>query len=215
MASDGGIFSFGDAAFYGSTGAIRLNRPIVGMAPTPTGKGYWLVASDGGIFSFGDAAFYGSTGAIRLNRPDRRHGSDAERQRLLARRAPTAASSASATPRSTARPAALRLVSPIVGMAASPTGHGYRFVAADGGIFGFGDAGVLRRPRRRQTAEPRRRYGLIGCTLEPRYAGVSVTGMPFKHRVARERVEAIGAREHVAVDPGRRAATRRCAPSAS
>ena len=69
VASDGGIFSFGDAGFYGSTGAITLNKPIVGMAPTPDGKGYWLVASDGGIFSFGDAGFYGSTGAITLNQP--------------------------------------------------------------------------------------------------------------------------------------------------
>ena len=42
----------GDATFHGSTGAINLNRPIVGMASTPDGGGYWLVASDGGIFSF-------------------------------------------------------------------------------------------------------------------------------------------------------------------
>jgi hypothetical protein len=60
VASDGGIFSFGDAHFHGSTGAIKLNQPIVGMAATSTGHGYWLVASDGGIFSFGDALFYGS-----------------------------------------------------------------------------------------------------------------------------------------------------------
>ena len=39
VASDGGIFSFGDAAFYGSTGSIHLNQPIVGMAATPTGQG--------------------------------------------------------------------------------------------------------------------------------------------------------------------------------
>ena len=32
VASDGGIFSFGDAQFYGSTGATALNKPIVGMA---------------------------------------------------------------------------------------------------------------------------------------------------------------------------------------
>ena len=69
VASDGGIFAFGDAPFHGSTGAIKLNRPIVGMAPTASGKGYWLVASDGGIFAFGDAPFHGSTGAIKLNRP--------------------------------------------------------------------------------------------------------------------------------------------------
>ncbi len=69
VASDGGIFTFGAAQFYGSTGNIRLNQPVVGMAATPDGKGYWLVASDGGIFAYGDAQFYGSTGNITLNKP--------------------------------------------------------------------------------------------------------------------------------------------------
>ena len=69
VASDGGVFSYGDAHFYGSTGSIRLNQPIVGMTSTPNGAGYWLVASDGGVFSYGDARFYGSTGSIRLNQP--------------------------------------------------------------------------------------------------------------------------------------------------
>ena len=69
VASDGGIFTFGDAKFYGSTGAIKLNKPIVGMAATPDGGGYWLVASDGGIFTFGDAAFYGSHRRMTLNKP--------------------------------------------------------------------------------------------------------------------------------------------------
>ena len=69
VASDGGIFTYGDAAFYGSTGGMTLNQPIVGMAATPDGKGYWLVASDGGIFTYGDAAFYGSTGGMTLNKP--------------------------------------------------------------------------------------------------------------------------------------------------
>ena len=39
VASDGGIFTFGDAAFYGSTGRMHLNKPIVGMAATPDGAG--------------------------------------------------------------------------------------------------------------------------------------------------------------------------------
>jgi hypothetical protein len=69
VASDGGIFSFGDAHFYGSTGAIALRQPIVGMAATPTGRGYWLVASDGGIFAFGDARFRGSAGNLSLRQP--------------------------------------------------------------------------------------------------------------------------------------------------
>src|SRR5690348_16252761 len=69
VGSDGGVISFGDAAFFGSMGGKPLNRPVVGMAPTPTGKGYWLVASDGGVFSFGDARFYGSTGSVKLHQP--------------------------------------------------------------------------------------------------------------------------------------------------
>jgi hypothetical protein len=61
VASDGGIFSFGNAAFHGSMGGHPLNQPIVGMAADPATGGYWMVASDGGIFAF-DAPFYGSSG---------------------------------------------------------------------------------------------------------------------------------------------------------
>ena len=68
----------------GSTGNIHLNQPIVGMAATPDGGGYWMVASDGGVFSFGDAAFHGSTGNIHLNRPVVGMASIAQRPRLLA-----------------------------------------------------------------------------------------------------------------------------------
>ena len=69
VGSDGGIFSFGAAQFYGSTGSMHLNKPVVAMAATPDGNGYWLVASDGGVFAYGDAQFYGSTGSITLNKP--------------------------------------------------------------------------------------------------------------------------------------------------
>ncbi len=69
VASDGGVFSLGGAVFHGSMGALRLNKPIVGMAATPDGGGYWLVASDGGVFAIGDAVFHGSMGAVRLNQP--------------------------------------------------------------------------------------------------------------------------------------------------
>jgi DNA-binding beta-propeller fold protein YncE len=69
VASDGGIFSFGDAQFYGSTGGIHLTQPIVGLTATSDGQGYWLVASDGGIFGFGHSTFFGSTGGVHLVRP--------------------------------------------------------------------------------------------------------------------------------------------------
>ena len=69
VASDGGIFTYGDATFAGSHGGSPLNKPIVGMAATPDGLGYWLVASDGGIFTYGDATFAGSHGGSPLNKP--------------------------------------------------------------------------------------------------------------------------------------------------
>jgi Cu/Zn superoxide dismutase len=66
-AGDGGVFALGAAVFRGGLGGQRLNRPVVGMAPTPGGDGYHLVASDGGVFSFGDAVYEGGLGGTTLN----------------------------------------------------------------------------------------------------------------------------------------------------
>ena len=35
LASDGGVFSFGDAPFLGSTGSTPLATPVVALAPAP------------------------------------------------------------------------------------------------------------------------------------------------------------------------------------
>ncbi len=51
-----------DAGFYGSTGGMTPNSPIVGMAPTQDGRGSWFTAVDGGVFAYGDAQFAGSLG---------------------------------------------------------------------------------------------------------------------------------------------------------
>ncbi len=67
VGSDGGIFTFGSANFYGSTGSLSLQRPVVGIVPTKDDAGYWLDASDGGVFSFGDTQFYGSIPGLGLN----------------------------------------------------------------------------------------------------------------------------------------------------
>ncbi len=69
VASDGGIFDYGDASFYGSMGGKPLNEPMVAIEPTGDGLGYWTIASDGGVFSFGDATFLGSMGGKPLNEP--------------------------------------------------------------------------------------------------------------------------------------------------
>ena len=140
VASDGGIFSYADATFHGSTGAIRLNQPIVGMTPTPSGLGYWMVARDGGIFSFGDASFHGSTGNIRLNQPivgmaaapsGDGYWMVAADGGIFAFDAPALGSAAG------------RSRSPVVAMASTNTGQGYWVVSADGQIFNFGDAAMF------------------------------------------------------------------------
>jgi hypothetical protein len=64
--SDGGVFTYGDAQFFGSLGNEDLAAPIVSMTATPSGRGYWLLGQDGGVFTFGDAGFYGAaTGVIK------------------------------------------------------------------------------------------------------------------------------------------------------
>src|SRR5207237_8001672 len=67
VASDGGLFTYGDGEYRGGRGGQPLARPIVGMAGT--GGGYYLVASDGGIFTYGDAPYLGSAGATKLAAP--------------------------------------------------------------------------------------------------------------------------------------------------
>jgi hypothetical protein len=142
IARDGGVFSFGTATFEGSTGAIHLNKPIVGSAVTPDGRGYWLVASDGGIFAFGDAAYYGSTGALHLNEPIVGMAStpDGRGYWLVAS---DGGIFAFGDARFFGSTGALHLNEPIVGIAATPDGQGYWLVASDGGIFAFGDAAFL------------------------------------------------------------------------
>ena len=50
--------AFGDAVAAGAL-TSRPNLPVVGLAPTPSGKGYWMTAADGGVFAFGDAVYHG------------------------------------------------------------------------------------------------------------------------------------------------------------
>jgi SpoIID/LytB domain protein len=138
LAADAGVFAFGKAAFHGSMGGKPLNKPVVGMAATPSGGGYWLVATDGGIFAF-DAPFKGSMGGTPLNKPvvGMARTASGNGYWLVASDGGIFAfgdavfhGSMGGTP----------LNKPVVGMAPTSTGNGYWLVASDGGIFAFGDA---------------------------------------------------------------------------
>ena len=145
VASDGGIFAFGDAA---------LLRVDGGPAPQPTGggddvdhRGQRLPA--GGLrrrhlllrgCARSSARWAASTSTSRSWA-----WSTTPTPAATGRWPPTAASSPSAAPPSSGRPEPSRSTPPIVGMAETSNGSGYRLAASDGGVFSFG-APVLRVP---------------------------------------------------------------------
>ncbi len=137
LGQDGGVFSFGNAEFFGSAG--RLNKPIVGGAARADATGYWLAASDGGIFSFGATQFYGSAGNIRLNQPvvGMAATPNSGGYWMVASDGGIFAYGNAAFFGSTG---GTRLNKPVVAMASTPSGNGYWLVASDGGVFAYGDA---------------------------------------------------------------------------
>ena len=63
VASDGGVFAFGDARFEGSCPGIGgCNGAAVAVVPDATGNGYWVVTSTGAVYTFGDATNFGVPG---------------------------------------------------------------------------------------------------------------------------------------------------------
>ena len=134
------VSAFGDAPDHGPSSGLSLVSPVLGIAATPTGDGYWLVAGDGGIFSFGDAAFHGSTGGLRLAAPivGMAPTPSGDGYWLVARDGGIFSFGDAAFHGSTG---GLRLAAPIVAMAPTHSGDGYWLVARDGGVFALGDAG--------------------------------------------------------------------------
>jgi hypothetical protein len=120
-------------------GPMALNQPLMGVASTPDGGGYWLVSGDGGIFTFGDAGFHGSVGGSALNSPivGMAPTHDGQGYWLVASDGGIFAFGDAAFDGSMG---GTPLNQPIVGMAATRDGRGYWLVARDGGIFSFGDA---------------------------------------------------------------------------
>ena len=60
LASNGGVFAYGDAPFQGSAvGLLTAGSTAVSMKPKSDGTGYWILDSKGGLFAF-NAPFYGS-----------------------------------------------------------------------------------------------------------------------------------------------------------
>jgi hypothetical protein len=157
VGSDGGIFSFGAAQFYGSTGSLHLQRPVVGIVATADHGGYWLDASDGGVFSYGDTAFYGSIPGLGIHPAG--SGLRNSLQAPIVGMVPSAddhgyfmvASDGGVFAFGDATFAgSCYSVGGCSGSAVSvmpdSTGRGYWLVTSQGGVYGFGDAPFLGAP---------------------------------------------------------------------
>ena len=154
--SNGSVYSFGGAKFYGSLPSIGVtpSSPIVAMADTPDHQGYWLFAADGGVFAFGNAKFYGSVPGVlgpegrTLNKPivAAEAMPNGQGYRLFASDGGVfdfgdAAFVGSLPCSAPGSPGGLCIVpnKPIESAASDPLGQGYWLVGGDGGVYALGD----------------------------------------------------------------------------
>ncbi|WP_276957681.1 hypothetical protein [Ferrimicrobium acidiphilum] len=162
-----GIGATGTTTSTATTVAVHARRtvktrvtaawPITSIAAGSNGKGYLVAAEDGGIFNFGGAAFEGNTYTDGLTGLSGAHPLNAPIVGMAAEPAGTgywlvakdggvfnfggakfagSTYSYGITGLSGAHP----LNAPIVGIIPTPNGGGYWLIAADGGVFDFGNA---------------------------------------------------------------------------
>ncbi|HEX6348401.1 MAG TPA: hypothetical protein VF160_03305 [Candidatus Dormibacteraeota bacterium] len=135
----GGIYSFGNAGYYGNLIDRGYPGPAIGLAETPDGLGYDILNTAGAIYTFGDAQYHGN---------------------LLDHGYPSPAVAIAVTP-SGGGYAILNssgalytfgdapyfgnlldhgFPGPAVSFAYTPSGRGYSILTASGAIYSFGDA---------------------------------------------------------------------------
>jgi cell wall-associated NlpC family hydrolase len=138
-AADGGVFTFGDAEFYGSAVPDHLPGAIgqvVGIAATSDGRGYWLASSTGGVYSFGDAKFWGSASRSDLADIVAIAAVPAGGGYWLVSSSGGVYCFGDATYHGSLSGAD----SPVVGFAATPDARGYWLATASGDVISYGDA---------------------------------------------------------------------------
>jgi peptidoglycan hydrolase-like protein with peptidoglycan-binding domain len=135
------VYAFGSASFLGSTQGLALASPVVGMAQTSNGAGYWLVAEDGGVFGY-NAPFFGSAASFPHARPAVAMGATADGGGYWIVTDDGAVYSFGSA-QYYGGLTNLRLSAPITDLIPTAGGHGYWLIAKDGGVFSFGDAGFF------------------------------------------------------------------------
>jgi hypothetical protein len=137
--ASGNVYQSPGVGWFGSAAARRARPPIVGMASTADGRGYWMVSSSGKVYAFGDAT------NLRGASPTRsalgivagpRGGYWLFTTSGNVYRRAGAGWFGSVAARRVRRPS-------IVGMASTTDGRGYWLVSSSGRVYSFGDAARL------------------------------------------------------------------------
>lgn len=135
----GGVFTFGTPGFFGSPIGVGADEPMVGIAPSPTGRGYWVAGAHGGVYAFGDAGFFGSGPASGISEPivgiaatptGKGYWLAGARGGVYAFGDAGFSGSGAGT----------GVTEPIAGIRGTGTGAGYWLLGTRGGVYTFGDA---------------------------------------------------------------------------
>ena len=139
VGSDGGVFSVGQAAFFGSLSGRPQSKRIVAAEADPVSGGYWLVGADGEVFGF-NAGYFGSLSGHRLASPIVAMATTPDGNGYWLASADGGVYAFGDAPYLHAINGH-HLSAPVVAIASTPTGKGYWLISEDGGVFTFGDAG--------------------------------------------------------------------------
>jgi hypothetical protein len=137
--SDGTVVGFGGAHSLGGANGASATDPVVGIAATPSGNGYFVVTRNGTVTARGDAVGHGDLPGIGVSVSDVvgiAPTSDGKGYWLIAADGGEFAFGDAHYHGSL--PGIGIHVHDIVGMVATPGGSGYLIVGADGGVFAFG-----------------------------------------------------------------------------
>ncbi len=138
-AAQGGVFSGGNARGYGSINTSAATDPVVGIASTPDGHGYWEVTRNGSVAHFGDAANYNDLPGLHKVVNDIvaiAPTSNGKGYWLVGADGGEFAFGDAGFHGSL--PGIHKHVDDVAGMVATPNGDGYILVGNDGGVFVFG-----------------------------------------------------------------------------
>jgi hypothetical protein len=165
-----GVLNYGDAVFYGAPTNVSVPSPVVAMAPSAGGLGYWVVTADGRVYQYGNAVNYGGVNFVNIYAPVVSMAStpDGKGYWLVALDGGVFSFGDAEYYGSTG---GVRLAQPIVGIAPTPDGQGYWLAASDGGVFNFGDA-----PFRGSLGNVKLASPIVGIAAAPTGYGYTMVG---------------------------------------